>query len=137
MNRFSEETALRVLENGYVSARETIQNQDEFERFLQRLEKKLRDFPGVGGALAEIPILLSLLKSYAKKEYTIIPLGSIVAVVSAFLYFISPIDLLPDVLPGIGYLDDAAVIAGCLKLIASDLEEYKEWRRKTGRLMEV
>lgn len=120
MNRFSEETALRVLENGYVSARETIQNQDEFERFLQRLEKKLREIPGVGGALAEIPILLSLLKSYAKKEYTVIPLGSIVAVVSAFLYFISPIDLLPDVLPGIGYLDDAAVIAGCLKLIASD-----------------
>lgn len=137
MSEFVEEKAQEELEKGYDDARKTLQDQDELERFLQRLENKLQSIPGFGSTLAGLPILVSLLNSYVKKEYTNIPLGSIVAIVSALLYFLSPIDAIPDPLPVIGYIDDAAVIAFCLKLIESDLEEYKQWRKKNGRVMEV
>ena len=52
----------------------------------------------------------------------------------ALLYIFSPIDLVPDVIPGIGLLDDAAVTALCLSLIKSDLEKYKSFKEEQERL---
>lgn len=57
--------------------------------------------------------MILLVRNYIKKEYTEIPLGSIIAIISALIYVISPADLIPDNIPGIGYLDDAAVVAVC------------------------
>ncbi|MBR3689885.1 MAG: DUF1232 domain-containing protein, partial [Eggerthellaceae bacterium] len=70
---------------------------------------------------------------YVKKEYTDIPIGSIVAVLAAILYTASTIDLIPDFIPIAGYLDDAAVIAACLSVVSSDVEEYRAWREAHGK----
>ena len=47
-------------------------------------------------------------------------------IVGALLYFISPIDLIPDFIPVAGYLDDVAVIAGVVALLATQLKKFKE-----------
>ena len=112
---FAESTLFKIL-----SPTEMLKDEDKMERFLQRLEKKLRVIPLAGNTLSDVPVMASLLRSFVKKEYTDIPIGTITAVVSALVYFVSPIDLIPDLLPG-GYIDDAAVIGACLKLINSDV----------------
>ena len=45
-------------------------------------------------------------------------------VVGALVYFISPIDAIPDILPLVGYLDDLGVIAALLKYLGSELIPY-------------
>lgn len=130
---FDEATAERTLKRGLGAAETLLEDADKTERFLQRLEKKLRVIPLAGENLAAIPVMASLLRSYVKKEYTDVPLGAILAVTSALLYFVSPADLIPDVVPGFGYLDDAAVAAVCWKLVRSDVAEYQAWRERTGR----
>ena len=40
-----------------------------------------------------------------------------VALIGALAYFIVPFDFIPDMLPIIGLTDDAAVIAGAIKLV--------------------
>ena len=87
--------------------------------------------------MAAVPGMISLVKSYVKKEYTELPIGSIVAIISALLYFVSPIDIIPDTIPGVGHLDDTAVIAACLLLVGSDVEEYLAWREATGRNLNI
>ncbi|MFM2168094.1 MAG: hypothetical protein RIS79_2465 [Verrucomicrobiota bacterium] len=72
-------------------------------------------------------IMLSLIKDYAAGRYRETPYWAIAAVALALLYVLNPADLFPDVIPGLGYLDDAAVIAFCLKLVEQDLERYKQW----------
>ena len=57
------------------------------------------------------------------------PYKVILAVVSVLIYWIAPVDLIPDFIPGIGYVDDAAVVALALKLIKDDLDTYKEWKK--------
>ena len=102
-----KEQAVTQLKKGYAEAEVLLQDEDKMERFLQRLEKKLRIVPLVGDRLAVVPVMVSLLKNYYKKEYTDIPIGTILAIISALLYFVSPIDIVPDSVPALGYFDDA------------------------------
>lgn len=81
--------------------------------------------------------MASLVRNYSKKEYTDIPIGSIIAIISALIYFVSPVDIVPDSIPVIGYFDDAAVVAACWKLVDSDIEEYENWRKQHGKVLKI
>ncbi len=110
--------------------------QEELEKGYKKAEKVLSNenlLPVVGTSLAMIPSMISLVRSYTKKEYTEIPIGTIIAIVSALIYFVSPVDLIPDVIPVAGHLDDAAVVGACLALVKSDLDDYKEWRENNKK----
>ena len=133
----SEEEALQELKKGYGKAEQLLQSKDKIEEFLQKIERKIKIIPGAGGALANIPIMASLVKSYIKKEYTEIPLGTIIAVLSALIYYLSPFDLVIDGIPVLGSLDDIAVILACLKLVESDLKDYEKWREENGKILQV
>ena len=128
-NSIVEQKAQEELEKGYKSAEKLLKDKDAVERFLQRLEKKLKVIPLAGDRLADVPII----RSFIKKEYRDIPIGSIIAITSALIYFVSPIDILPDSIPFLGYIDDAAVIALCWKLVGSDVEEYVNWRKDNSK----
>ena len=105
---------------------------DKTERLLQRLEKKLKPIPFIG----RIPVIISLVRYYFKREYDDIPIGMIIAIIGAIIYFIVPIDFIPEGLLLFGLVDDAAVLAGCMKLIESDVKEYQEWRKDNHLLIE-
>ena len=132
-----EKQALEVLEKGYEQAEETIHDDDKMERFFRRLEKKLKVIPIAGEKLSMVPIMASLVRSYYKKEYNDVPIGSIIAIISALTYVIAPINLVPDSVPVLGYFDDAAVVATCWKLVESDVEEYVTWRDTNGKVLDV
>ena len=46
------------------------------------------------------------------------------ALVGALAYFVMPFDFIPDMLPVIGYTDDAAVLAGAIKLVSSNITDH-------------
>lgn len=130
-----ETKASTLLESNYATATTLLNNVDEIERFLQRLEEKMKIVPVVGEKLAMVPVLASLIKSFVSKEYTDIPIGTIIAIIAALLYFVSPIDLVPDSIPVLGYFDDAAVVTVCWKMVESDVKEYQVWREKNNKLI--
>ncbi len=103
-------------------------NRKAFDSFLENIEATLKKIPAVGSLLSDIPLLVSLVKSYIGGEYKEIPYNSIVAVIATLLYVISPFDIIPDVIPVVGFSDDAAAVAFCIKMIHDDLEKYKTWR---------
>jgi uncharacterized membrane protein YkvA (DUF1232 family) len=49
-------------------------------------------------------------------------------VIAALIYFISPIDSIPDLTPFFGYLDDLGVITALLKFLGSELVPYYDSR---------
>lgn len=73
-------------------------------------------------------LLLSLVKDYWSRRYRRIPYGIIGAVVFSLIYVFNPLDLVPDVLPIIGVVDDASIVGACLLLIERDLLPYKQWK---------
>ena len=136
-SKITHEKALEELEKGYEKAELLLQDEDKLERLLQRLENKLKAIPKIGEKLSHIPTFASLVKSYIQKEYTEVPIGTIVAILSALIYFVSPIDIIPDAIPGLGHVDDAAVVGACLILVDSDIQEYIKWRNSHGKKIDL
>lgn len=78
--------------------------------------------------LEDVKLFFSMLKDFFTRKYTDVPVGTIMAIAGSLLYVLSPIDLIPDFLPVIGMVDDAAIIALCLKFVQADLEKYKQFK---------
>lgn len=125
---FSEGTLRKALESNNEEAKSTVSDEDKFERLVQRLENKLKLIPYIGKYVSDIACMVSLVRSYIKKEYTDIPIGTIISIVSTLIYIVSPVDLIPDTIPVVGYIDDIMLLGWVLKSINSDIEEYKKWR---------
>jgi uncharacterized membrane protein YkvA (DUF1232 family) len=77
--------------------------------------------------LKDIILLWEMLNAWFKGEYKDIPKKTIVLIITALIYFISPIDLIPDWLPG-GFIDDAALVTWVLQSISSDIQKFKTWK---------
>ena len=125
----SEEQVKEALESGYGKSEALLNNKDELDDFLYRLEQKIKEMPLVGEEFAVIPIMISLIKHYVEGKYTTVPYGTILAIMSALIYVLSPVDIIPDFIPFVGHLDDVAVIGLCLSMVKTDIEAYDEWRQ--------
>jgi uncharacterized membrane protein YkvA (DUF1232 family) len=87
---------------------------------------------GRGGRLLnDLQLLMRLLKASVSGAYTGLSVHKLVTIVAAILYLISPLDVIPDFIPVVGYADDAAVIAWVLNSIAEELKEFKNWEQGT------
>ncbi len=73
-------------------------------------------------------LLIALVKDYWSRKYRRLPYGVVAAVVFSLLYVFNPFDLIPDVLPIIGVVDDASVVGACLLLVERDLLAYQRWK---------
>ena len=91
------------------------------------IDKKLR---GSGmKKYAELgKLMMGMLQDYRKGEYTSPPWFTIAAIGLTLLYVFNPMDMLPDFLPGVGYVDDFALFTVAIRFIESDLHAYLDWK---------
>ncbi len=82
-------------------------------------------------------LLTALVRDWRTGKYRQALYGTIAAVVFALIYVFNPFDIVPDVLPIIGAVDDATVIGACLMLIERDLNKYRTWRESQLMLEET
>ncbi len=92
------------------------------------IEKKFRSRGPLQRFVDDGRLLISAVRDYWTGKYRKWPWGTMAAVVFTLIYVFNPFDLVPDVLPIIGEVDDAAVVAACLFLVERDLLAYKQWR---------
>ena len=117
-----------LLEGGVNQAQELLKDTSKVDDLLQQLEGKFAEIPNVGSTLADVPLMISMVKSYVTKEYTVVSPKVVALLVSSFLYLLKGKDLIPDKTPIIGHLDDIALLTAALKLSGPELQAYKEWR---------
>ena len=128
MDEFSIDKAKEVVNEGIAQAQELIQDPSKVGGLLQQVEDKIRDIPYVGENLADIPVMISMVKSYITKEYTAVSPKVVASVISALLYLIKGKDIVPDNIPLLGHVDDIAVITVAMKLCEPEIAAYKEWK---------
>ena len=84
---------------------------------------------GLGRVRAEFLDMLRMVKAYLKGDYKKIPWTSLVMALAGALYFVNPLDFIPDFIVGAGLLDDATVIAFCLRSMRGDLQTFLSWEQ--------
>ncbi len=71
--------------------------------------------------------MLRLIRAFCSGKYKRVSWESLISVIVAIAYFASPLDLIPDFLPGIGYLDDAMIVRFVYRLVKAELNRFMEW----------
>lgn len=103
----------------------------------QGISKALQNKAALSKTWDHLQVFLSLTRDYANGSYTRIPKGSIISITAGLLYFISPLDVIPDFIPGLGFLDDAYILGLVYKQVAKDLEKYKAWKDSQAKIIPI
>lgn len=75
----------------------------------------------------QLSIVTRLLKAYASGEYRQLPWKSLIRIIAVLIYFVSPIDILPDFLPIVGLTDDIALMLWLFSGMGDDIEKFRQW----------
>jgi len=115
-------------------AEKYINDPQKSKDLLDKAYKKTGSYEHSNGPLSDfwrdIKTLMRLLRAYLRKDYTRIGWGSIITVIAAILYFVSPIDLVPDWFPLAGFVDDAAVVVFVIAQLRAELARFSLWEKE-------
>lgn len=73
-----------------------------------------------------VVLFSQLVKAYIQGTYRKLPAIALAKITAVLIYFISPFDFIPDVLPIIGFTDDLALVLWVGKSIKNELDEFEK-----------
>jgi uncharacterized membrane protein YkvA (DUF1232 family) len=68
-----------------------------------------------------------LIRAYANGSYRQISADSFSLIIAAIIYFVMPIDALPDFIVGLGLIDDAAILTWTFNKVTTELARFTQW----------
>ncbi|KAF0866265.1 YkvA family protein [Pseudomonas sp. LD120] len=84
----------------------------------------------LGKVKEDLRLLQALCLAYWRGEYRAISPKALLSVVAGLMYFLSPLDAIPDFIPVFGMLDDIAVLAWLMKNLGDELNAFSTWRNR-------
>ncbi len=108
----------------------------QLERYLSEALRKVKSLdPKLKDLIENIEVFLEIIGTYISGKYRDIETKSILFLIGAILYFVNPFDLIPDVLPIVGFTDDAAVAIFVFSKMKGEIEKYKIWKFNKDNLI--
>lgn len=115
-------------------AKETAADKEGIKSTLSSAGKKLKRLAENSSELQELKskleILMRMVQAHLSGEYRAFPVSSILLIVFALLYFVTPTDLIPDFIPAIGFTDDASVVFLIVKKLNRDIKKFHLWEEE-------
>ena len=87
----------------------------------EKIESSVQKYADIASLLN---VLTRLTKAWRNNEYTEVSYVTVFLSVAILLYFVSPIDLVPDFIPIVGGLDDVLLLGFLLKMIDKEIERF-------------
>lgn len=113
-------------------AKKIIDNPEKVSAVLEKAMDLCEDLSHVrfvGKYFKDISLVCSMLNDYICKRYTKVPMATVITLLAAVLYFISPVDIIPDFIPLIGHLDDMIIFGFVTDAAKVDLKKYEKWKK--------
>lgn len=126
-------TEKRFFDRFKEKALKIVGNSSELKNLLVKVQKKMDDMEGddslKGKIVAYLNLVIRMISNSVSGRYPDMPWQTLVMIVAGLIYFIAPIDALPDFIPVAGFLDDATILAWLGKSFQDDLNKYKDWEK--------
>jgi uncharacterized membrane protein YkvA (DUF1232 family) len=113
-------------------ARVLVQSPGRLQSLTDAATRKLSDL-GAGrasGLRDELSIAIALLKAWISGEYREVSSQTVVVLAAAVLYFVVPLDVIPDFIFGLGLVDDIAVVAYVFGQVREEIRAFEQWRAR-------
>ena len=112
-------------------AKGMVKDNDRLKNLLLNVGKKLSNI-GNGsdesrGFVGQLKLLIRMIRAHINGAYRAFAPMTLIMFAFALIYFITPIDLIPDFVPALGFTDDIAVALMIMRRFSGDIEEYKQW----------
>jgi len=104
-------------------------SEEDMEQLKRERETAERKSTHLGEQFESFRLTWELLQDYWSGEYRNIPWRLAASIGFAVTYLVSPLDIIPDFLPLLGFTDDAAVFALVISSFQSELDKYREWKK--------
>lgn len=123
----------KTLENSIHKAEELIKDREKTEEKIdEAIEKviKVEEEKGIFEKIWEdLPVMFGMAKDWITGTYKDVSLTAMLTILGGIIYFLSPIDLIPDFLPVIGYLDDLYILSTVIDQVRKEIDKYKVWKK--------
>lgn len=119
---------------GFAKARQKaekiLNNGKKLKDLLDRSVVKIQqNSSSVKGFVNDLQSVIRMIKAYSVGSYKDLSVRTLILAVAAIVYFVNPLDVVPDILVGLGFMDDATVLAYVIKDIKSELDKFTEWEK--------
>jgi len=121
----------KIFDDLYKQAERIISSDTKVSKLLDEVFLKIGESSELFYKVQDSVIALArMLSSWVKGDYKNISTKSIIAVVAALIYFVNPLDLIPDFIPVIGQLDDIFVLGYLIKMLNKEIERFMAWEKE-------
>jgi uncharacterized membrane protein YkvA (DUF1232 family) len=77
-------------------------------------------------------VLGRMIKAYVLGQYREIPWKPLLLIAAAVIYFVNPIDLIPDWIPGLGLTDDFGILMTVYASVNTEIEKFLTWEKSNA-----
>lgn len=116
-----------VLKHLTPRAQKIYEDRQKLDDLLKDSEGKSRKF-GIRTMFEDIKVLRQLLSDYRSGAYRNVSKSAIFMITAGLVYLVSPVDMLPDFILGLGFMDDAMILGYVVKQLYDIIDQYKSWR---------
>ena len=122
----------KFFERARKRAAEILHNQEKIKNLLMQSKEKLGrlDINNLNHSklFERVNLFVRMVKSHIKGDYRM-HWQSIVIIVAALVYFVTPIDLIPDLIPITGYVDDLSILLWVNATLQKEIDAFKLWEQ--------
>ena len=112
-------------------AKRILEEQSQLKALFGQVSKKLQTLNGshkqIDELLEHVQLFLRMTKKSFSGEYSSFSNKTLLSLVFGLLYFVTPMDVVPDFIPLLGFSDDLSIIYFIIKNFKSDIEAFKVW----------
>lgn len=111
------------------SARAYVGDPERLRDLVTEAAKKAASVPKdtFKGTWAYFQAMLRLIRAYYRGDYRTVPMTTLLIIIAAVIYVVNPLDLIPDWVPGLGFLDDAFIVAFAVRRTQRTLDDFMTW----------
>ena len=110
-------------------AKACLKNPDDLHALLNEAAKKAATVPRepFKDCWPYLQTMLRLIRAHHRGEYSQLPSEALLWIVAALNYLIDPYDLIPDITPVLGFVDDAIVVEFVADKTRQTLDDFMMW----------